>query len=161
MRRLLFLLALASLFGCGTGRGPISRGPAQGQAVAPPPPPPPVVPADANFVLTLVEAVPTPEADIQAYAVVTVDGKEQGRTQTGPKSQEKKWGAALVPGNHLFKFEVWFSTAADTWTPLASSWQPPERFIRVDGALRTTAALKLTEGGRRHAISVTREPAAR
>lgn len=153
MRRALLPLALLALAACRGGA------PTAGDGAGRPAPPVDPVPPGANVVLVSSEAVPGPEEDVEAYVKVSVDGRDAGQTPALPKSREKRWGAVLAPGNHLFKFEVWSSTAPGSWTPLADAWQPPERFIRVDGAGRAVVTLKLSEGGRRHTLNVSREPA--
>jgi hypothetical protein len=159
MSRALALACLALILGaCGTGQR-------VEQVVTPIEGPPPrpaakpyVIPTDANFLIVASEAVSGPEQDIGSYVKVLVDGKEAGQTPTGPKSAEKKWGAVLPPGNHLFRFEHWVQPLPEEWTPLKAEWQPPERFVRVDGNQRTVVTLKFVDGGRRHSLQVSREP---
>ena len=155
MRRLLFLAALAALFGaCKTG-------PIVNPLIGPPPEPPAkpfVIPVMANFELSASEAVADASADQPAFFKVYIDNKEAGQTGIEPKSKEKKWGAVLTPGNHLFRFQAWLLPLPGEWTPMAEGWQPPERFIRIEDGTRTIVTLKLYEGGRRHSLQVTRAP---
>lgn len=153
MRRLLPLAALLWLAGC------------RASAVTPiegvPPRPPEVavaIPADANVLLAASEVVASAEDDQPAYVKVIVNGRESGQTATTPRSKERRWGAVLPPGNHLFKFQAWTQPLPDQWAPLADAWQPPERFIRVEPGLRTVIVLKFSDGGRRHSLQVSREP---
>lgn len=118
----------------------------------------PAVPSDSNFVLSVSEAVAGPEEDTPAYAKVYIDGKPAGETPKGPKSQEKKWGAHLSPGNHLFRFEYWVLPGAGDWGLLDDQWQPTERFIRIEEGGRTAVPLKFYEGGRKHSLQTSREP---
>ncbi len=129
--------------------------------VGPPPQPAPkpfVIPPGANFLLIVSEAVAAPEDDLSSYAKVYVDGQLVGQTSTEPKSREKKWGDVLAVGNHLFRFEQWVLPFPGEWTPMQASWQPPERFVRVEPDQRTIVALKFFDGGRRHSLQVSREP---
>lgn len=154
MRAAALALAAALLAACG-GAAPLV-GPAPGAPAVPAPeiPAPPPIPKDANVVLTVSEAVPGPDQDTAAYVKVFVDGKEAGQTAIGPKSQDKQWGAALEPGNHLFRFELWTLPLPGEWSPLSVQWQPPERFIRVMPGARTLIFLKFQDGGRRHTLKL-------
>ena len=149
------VLALAGLAGCRAAMRDVSP------IIGPPeiPPDAPVaIPADANFVLTVSEAVADAEADVAAYTKIFIDGKEAGRTAIAPKSKERSWGQALPAGNHLFRFEHWLLPIPGEWTPLDARWQPPERFMRVEASARTVAVLKFFDGGRRQSLQVLREP---
>ena len=114
--------------------------------------------ADANFVLTVSEAVGTPEEDTASYTQIVIDGRPAGRVPIGPRSQQRKWGARLEIGNHLFRFEQWRLPPAGDWGPLDAQWQPNERFIRVERGARTSVVLKFYEGGRKHEEQIAREP---
>lgn len=122
-----------------------------------PPAPEVELPKAANVEVSVVEAVPGPEEDTGSYAVVYVGGREAGRVPVGPRSQERRWGFTLPPGNHLFRFEYWVLPPAGDWTRLDEQWQPPERFIRVDEKSRVAVSLKFVDGGRRHSLQVSRE----
>jgi len=126
----------------------------------PPNPPiePVVIPVTANFLLTANEAVASADQDLPSFFKVYVDNKEAGQTEIAPKSKEKKWGAELALGNHLFRFQAWVLPTPGEWTPLAEGWQPPERFIRVEPGLKTLVTLKLYDGGRRHSLQIDRQP---
>ncbi len=127
-----------------------------------PPPQPPVVPyvvpVEANFIVTVSEAVADADEDVSAFTKVFVDGKPAGQTEIAPKSKEKKWGLALPDGNHLIRFEQWYLPLPGEWTPLGPQWQPEERFIRVERGLRTLVALKFSDGERRYSLQISREP---
>jgi hypothetical protein len=155
MRRLALLAAVLLLGACRHVEEKVNP------LIGPPPQPevkPFAIPADANFEITESETVASAEDDQPAFVKVWVDGREAGQTAVFPKSKDKKWGAALPPGNHLFRFQMWVLPTPGEWTPLAEGWQPPERFIRVEQGLRTLVTLKLYEGGRRHSLQVAREP---
>jgi hypothetical protein len=163
MTRVFLAVAAAAVLGGCRGAAPIVGRPAAPApeteraaeaAIAQPPP----IPADANVLLTVTEAVAAPEHDLPAYVKVFVDQKPAGQTAIGPKSAPKSWGAVLEPGNHLFRFEGWMLPLPGEWTPLAVQWQPPERFIRVEAGRRTLVSLKFIDGGRRSSIQVWREP---
>jgi hypothetical protein len=119
--------------------------------------PPKAVPSDANFVLVVSEAVGDPSKDLGSYTKIFVDNQLAGQTETGPKSSDKKWGARLEAGNHLFRFEKWNLPTVGDWAALDSQWQPPERFIRVEAATRVTAKLKFYDDGRGRDLTITRQ----
>ncbi|OGR87288.1 MAG: hypothetical protein A3J74_11300 [Elusimicrobia bacterium RIFCSPHIGHO2_02_FULL_57_9] len=118
------------------------------------------VPKDANFVLSVSEAVLSPEEDTSSYATISVGGRSAGRTPAGPRSSDKKWGARFAPGNHLFRFEYWIaaSSASEHWSPLNAQWQPIERFVRVNDRERLTVTLKFHDGARKHSYQISRDP---
>ena len=155
MRRLLFVVAAAALLGaCKTGSivNPL---------IGPGPEPlskPFVIPPMATFEFTGSESVASADADQPAFFKVYIDGKEAGQTAIAPKSKDKKWGAVLPFGNHLFRFQAWVLPLPGEWTQMAEGWQPPERFIRVEEGLKTLVTIKLYDGGRRHTLQVNREP---
>ena len=152
MRPAALAAVLLSLCGCGAHVTPI---------IGPPPQPPVqafVIPAEATFILTVSEAVGNPDEDLPSFVKVFVDGREAGRTATEPKSKERRWGEAVAPGNHLFRFEVWVQPTVGEPAPVRADWQPPERFIRVEPGQRTLVSLKFVDGGRRHALQTQREP---
>lgn len=153
------LIALALALGLSACGGFKARPPGRPGPAVDLPRPAPAIPSDANFVLSVSEAVAGPEEDIPAYLKVTVDGNRAGETPSGPKSQEKKWGARLPPGNHLFGFEYWVASSSGAWTMLDSQWQPVERFIRIEGETRTSVSLKFYEGARRHDARISRQAA--
>jgi hypothetical protein len=152
MRHLPLLALLPALAACGGGVKPLEGGAPQ------PPAQVEAIPADANVLVVASEAVASQEDDHASYLKVSVDGREAGQTATAPKSREKRWGAVLPAGNHLFRFQAWSQPVPEQWAPLADAWQPPERFIRVEAGLRTVVTLKFSEGGRRHSLQVSREP---
>ena len=123
------------------------------------PAPAPVIPADANIILTVSEAVASLEEDTASYTKVFVDGEPAGETSVGPRSQERQWGRRLEPGNHLFRFEYQVLPSTGDWTPLEAQWQPTERFVRIEGGAKTLVALKFYDGARRHDLQISREPA--
>jgi hypothetical protein len=152
-------MALAGALGlaaaCAPRAGVPSRPPLPpGHVEAAPPAP---IPADANFLLTLGEAVGSPEADVGSYAKVIIDSEAAGQVQIGPKSQERRWGVRLPPGNHLFRFEYWVLPPAGDWAPLDAQWQPAERFIRVEEGSRIAVSLKFYDGARQHKLEIARE----
>ena len=157
MKRGLIAFALAVfLSGC-RGAGPIvAAPPSQRQPMVPPV----VIPADANFLLMVSEAIASPEDDVLSYTKVFIDGQPAGQTPIAAKSKEKAWGDVLAAGNHLFRFEGWVLPLPGEWTPLAAQWQPPERFIRIEPGQHTGVALKFFDAGRRHSLRITREPSA-
>lgn len=138
--RVLVFLALA---GCGAQRGG-----------------PPPVSKDANFVLSVSEVVGSPEEDVASQAKVYVDQALAGETWLGPKSREKRWGARLAPGNHLFRCEYWVQAGTAPAAALDAQWQPRERFIRVEEATRAVMTLKFLDRGLRHEVQLGREPLA-
>jgi hypothetical protein len=107
----------------------------------------------SNFVLTMYEVVAAPEDDTPAFAEVFVDGQPAGKTPEALRSQSKSWGAVLPEGNRLLKFVVQDSTGA--WS---SDRQPRERFFRVEPGMRTSVTLKYYERGRKHELTVDRQP---
>jgi hypothetical protein len=141
----------AALAGCKTANPLIGPPPQPVQQVY-------VVPADANFMLVVSEAVGTPEEDIPSYVKVFVDGQPAGQTPIDAKSKEKKWGDKLRPGNRLFRFEQWIQPFQGEWTPLAAQWQPPERFIRIEANQRAMITMKFLDGGRRFTSQLSRDP---
>lgn len=114
--------------------------------------------ADANLVVTVTEAVAALEDDRGSRTLIFIDGEPAGRIPDGPKSQERKWGLRLPPGNHLFRFEHWVLPAEGDWAPLDAQWQPVERFIRVEEGRRTEILLKFRDEGRGHSLEITRRP---
>lgn len=120
--------------------------------------PPPAIPADANFVLLVNEAVGSPADDLGSYTTVFIDGKMAGDTQKAPKSTEKKWGVRLEPGNHPVRFEKWNLPMLGGWVALASQWQPNERFIRIKPDMRAIARLRFYDGGHGYALDVEYQP---
>ena len=121
------------------------------------------VPGDANFVVAVSQAVADPGEEAVSYLKVSIDGKGAGQTPAGAKSSEKKWGAHLPAGNHLFRFEYWVSTStggAGPWSPINAQWQPTERFIRIEDKERLTVTLKFHDGGRKHSYQISRDAVA-
>jgi hypothetical protein len=156
VRRLLAAAALAALLGaCKSGQPVVT--PLIG---TPPNPPvqPVVIPPTANYLFVGSEAVASADQDEAAFFKIYIDNREAGQTDIAPKSKEKKWGAVLPVGNHLFRFQAWVLPTPGEWTPMASGWQPPERFIRVEPGLKTVTTLKLYDGGRRHSLQIERQP---
>jgi hypothetical protein len=152
-------LVLAAV-ACAAACAPRAGVPSRGVPTLPPghvaPAPPAAIPADANFVLRLSEAVGTPEEDVGSYVKVVIDGEEAGQVAMGPKSQERLWGVRLPPGNHLFRFEYSVLSLAGPWVPLDAQWQPAERFIRVEDKFRVKVSLKFYDGARRHQLEIAR-----
>lgn len=129
----------------------------------------PAVVLNANFDLTLREVVGTPEEDTEVYAETFVDSKPAGKTETGKRSQQKHWAAALDEGNRLLRFEVWDSTIATVTAPDGSTsavsglrWpdarQPRERFIRMEAGMKTKVDLRFFDKGRQYDLQVAKEP---
>ncbi|MBI3553452.1 MAG: hypothetical protein HY077_13230 [Elusimicrobia bacterium] len=116
------------------------------------------VAADANVLLLVAEAVGGPEEDLGSYTKVFVDNQPVGQTQMAPRSAQKRWGARLAPGNHLFRFEKWNLPMVGDWAALDAQWQPPERFIRMDEGTRAVVRLKFFDSGRGHNLQIAREP---
>lgn len=149
MRRLIYYPSLITVGALAACAGP-RPGPAAGAAI----------PGDANAVVAVSEAVADPSLDAESYLKISIDGKEAGQTPIAAKSSEKKWGARLPGGNHLFRFEYWvlISTGgAGQWSALASQWQPIERFVRVDDKERVLVALKFFDGARKHSYQIFRD----
>lgn len=121
------------------------------------PTPPVPVPADADFILAVADSIASSEEDLLSQTKVFMDGKPIGETHVGPKSEEKRWGMRLEPGNHLFRFEQWVFTPPAVWGPLDPAWQPRERFIRIEEGSRAVLTLRFSEGGRRHTVQFARE----
>lgn len=153
------LALLAGLSGCGLIRPAAPPAPLLPGHVRPAPSA--AIPADANFVLAVSEAIASLEEDTASYTKIFIDGQPAGETAVGPRSQERRWGRRLEAGNHLFRFEYQVLPSTGDWTALDAQWQPTERFIRIEGGARTSAALKFYEGARRHDLRVSREPAAK
>lgn len=116
------------------------------------------IPADANFVLLVSEAVGSPAEDLGSYTKVFVDGKPAGQTQMSAKSFQKRWGAKLEPGNHPMRFEKWNLPVLGDWVALDAQWQPNERFIRVRPDARTIARLKFYDGGHGYSLDIEYQP---
>lgn len=147
------LAAAAALAGCAGARVEKTQaGPPKA-----PPPPPFVAPASANVELVVAEAVAGPEEDVASFTKVFIDGQLVGQTAVGQKSQERRWAGRVPGGNRLFRFEQWYLPHVGDWAALDAQWQPPERFVRVDDAARTTIALKFSEGARRYELNVSRQ----
>jgi hypothetical protein len=120
--------------------------------------PPATISSSANFVLIVSEAVGNPDEDLGSYTKVFLDGQEFARTPVGPMSEEKRWGAKLDVGNHLFRFEKWDLPMVGDWGLMDAQWQPPERFIRVEPGQRTVVRLKFFDTGRGHSLQIARDP---
>lgn len=153
MRRALLLAAV--LAGCaaprsaGTGAGPV------------PPPPVPaaggVSPSEANFQLLVDEVVLDPSQAGASYTVVWVDGKEAGRTDSGPRGPQKRLLLKLKPGNRLLHLEHFTQPPGGDFAPFPADRQPRERFARVEDGFVTRAYLRWGPAGPAELI-VQREP---
>lgn len=111
--------------------------------------------ANPNFDLTVREVVATPEEDTEVYAEVFVDGKPAGQTESGRRSQEKRWAAELEEGNRLMRFEVWDSSVTALRWP--EDRQPRERFIRVEQGKKTKVELRFFDQGRQYELGISQE----
>jgi hypothetical protein len=120
--------------------------------------PPAALSADVNVVVLVSEAVGDPAQDLGSYTKVFVDNQLLGQTEKAAKSTQKRWGASLAPGNHLFRFEKWDLPRVGDWTMLDSQWQAPERFVRVDAQSRAVIRLKFYDEGRGHSLQIDRTP---
>lgn len=114
--------------------------------------------ADANFELSAVEVVGTPEEDTVGLVKVYVDGELAGQTQAGPRSSERRWHGKLAPGNRLLRLEQWSVGSSGEPELMADEFQPRERFVRVEEGGRTKVVLKFSDGGRKNALQVSRDP---
>ena len=149
--------APASDISAGTARveNDLRADPPPAPTVLPTPPVP--VPMDADFVLVVAESIASSEEDLLSQTKAFMDGKAIGETHVGAKSEEKRWGMRIEPGNHLFRFEQWVFTPPSAWGPLDPAWQPRERFIRIEEGSRAVLTLRFSEGGRRHTVQFVRE----
>jgi hypothetical protein len=137
--RALWLLAAVTLAAC--------VGPRQAEFPAPLPPPPPVAVVevkDPNFEAVVIEAVPNADDEGVSFTKIFIDGKEEGQTAVGPRSQEKHVRLKVPAGNQPVRLEHWFLPPIGEWTLLPESRQPRERFVRVEDG--TIARLTLRYG---------------
>lgn len=150
MKKLLPLLAVAAA-ACGAR-------PVIGPSAPAPAPQPYVVPADANLLVSISEAVGSPDEDRPTRTKVLLNGREAGETETGPRSKEKRWGLKLSPGNYLLRLEKWEENPPEQWSPLPPDWQPRERFVLVKEGMLSEVIIKFYDGGRRHDYKIERHP---
>ena len=115
-------------------------------------------PLDVNFILQAHEVVENPEEDGISYLVVYINGEYMGETRTAAKSVDKFWKAELPFGNHLFRVEKWNVSPSGDEIKVRDSFQPRERFVRVEKGKITRVSLHFHDKGRRHSYQVTRRP---
>lgn len=154
MKRLSLLALLLIAAACG--------GPKKAEFPTPLPPPPPVTAAeikDPNFEVVVVEAVPNADEEGVSFTMIFVDGKEAGKTEVGPRSQEKRVRLKLPFGNLPVRLEHWFLPPVGEWTLLQEDLQPRERFVRIEEGTIARLTLRYDPAGR-PSLSLSREPAA-
>lgn len=128
--------------------------------VSPPPPPAPMVVEevkDPNFEAVVIEAVPNADEEGVSFTMVFVDGKFAGKTEVGPRSQEKRVKLKLAVGNQPVRLEQWFLPPVGEWTLLAEAHQPRERFIRIEDGTIARLTLRYDPAGR-PSLAISREP---
>jgi len=122
------------------------------------PPPLPPVPPSADLVVFAYEVVQSEDEDGISSSRIYVDGNFAGRTESGRKSEEKRWFGWFPPGNHLIRLERWLLPRVGPWVQADGAEQPAERFFRINPGERLIIRLKYYDGGRRYAYEVSREP---
>ncbi len=115
--------------------------------------------ADPNFILVVSQAVPDPSLDGVSYTKVFVDGREAGRTDVGPKSQERTLKLKLPPGNQPIRLEQWILPPAGEWVRLDDEFQPRERFVRIEDGTVARLELRFAENEGSNTLSLSRAPA--
>jgi hypothetical protein len=116
---------------------------------------------DPDFILVVSEVVPDPSEDEVSYTKVFVDGREAGRTEVGPKSQEHVLKLKLPIGNQPIRLEQWVLPGVGDWTRLDDDAQPRERFVRIEDGSVVRLELRFAENESSNTLALTREPAAR
>lgn len=137
-------------------------GPKKAEFPTPLPPPPPVTVAevkDPNFEAVVVEAVPNADEEGVSFTMIFVDGKMAGKTEVGPRSQEKHVRLKLPAGNQPIRLEHWFLPPVGEWTLLPERLQPRERFVRIEDGTIARLTLRYDPAGR-PSLALSREPAA-
>ena len=114
---------------------------------------------DPNFEAVVVEAVPNADEEGVSFTMIFVDGKMAGKTEVGPRSQEKRVRLKLPAGNQPVRLEHWFLPPVGEWTLLPEALQPRERFVRIEDGTIAHLTLRYDPAGR-PALSLSREPAA-
>ena len=120
---------------------------------APAPPPLPAPPAAApaappNLEVLLSEVIERADEDGLSYAKVFIDGAPAGRTDTAPRSREKRWEGRVEPGNHPVRLELWVLPDLGEWRLLPDGAQPRERFVRIAEGETARLGVRRDAGGR-------------
>ena len=127
-----------------------------------PPAPTPAAPApDANFSVTTYEVIEKSEDDGTAYLKIFIDGAAAGQTDSGPRSQVKRWEGAVPAGNRPVRFEYWIMKSTSEWSPLGEDHAPRERFMRVEEGVRTKVEVKFFDQARGNSVTLAKEPMGR
>lgn len=116
------------------------------------------IPHNANVLLISYEQLPFFALDGASYIKVYIDHHYAGRTNIAAKSSEKKWGAVLEPGKHLFRFEKWNIAPSGNWHVLASPYEPSERWLNLSGSSQTVVTLIFSGGGLKHSLNLKQTP---
>ncbi|MDP3541173.1 MAG: hypothetical protein Q8T11_01745 [Elusimicrobiota bacterium] len=133
------------------------------QAGSPEPPPRPVAAPevkDPNFEVVVIETVPNADDEGVTFTKVFVDGKEEGKTAVGPRSQEKRVRLKVPAGNQPVRLEHWLLPPIGEWTRLPDAQQPRERFVRIEDGTIAQVTLRYGPNGS-PSLAISREPVAR
>lgn len=137
-------LLLAALLGAACG------GPRRGGAPARPASPPPEAVSevkDPNFEAVVIETVPNADDEGVSFTKVFIDGKEEGKTEVGPRSQEKRVRLKVPAGNQPVRLEHWLLPPIGEWTRLPDEQQPRERFVRIEDGTIAQVTLRYGPNG--------------
>lgn len=168
MRRRLALAACLALVGC-SGASPRPAPPAPAP-VASPAQAPDALPIQAlpapeigspSFELTVHEVIASAFQDTAVILRIYAAGVLLGETTPAPRSQPKRWSAAIPDGNHLLRVEICDAVVTDgtfTFKPWPPERQPRERFIRVLPGELTSVMIKFFDAGRQNELAVERRP---
>ncbi len=114
---------------------------------------------DPNFEAVVVEAVPNAEEEGVSFTMIFVDGKMAGKTEVGPRSQEKRVRLKLPAGNQPVRLEHWFLPPVGEWSLIPEAQQPRERFVRIEDGTIARLTLRYDPAGS-PSLALSREPAA-
>ena len=118
----------------------------------------PVIPQNANILLTSYEQMSFFDEDAASYLKVYVDHLYAGRTDILAKSDQKKWGAALEPGLHLFRFEKWDIAPSGNWHMLSPQYQPSEKWLHLSSSSQTVVSIVFSDRGLKHSTTIKEIP---
>lgn len=152
MKRLALLAAVLAA-ACG---GPRQAG--SPERPAPPPPGAVMEVKDPNFEAVVIETVPNADDEGVTFTKIFIDGKEEGQTTVGSRSQEKRVRLKLPEGNRPVRLEHWLLPPIGEWTRLPDSQQPRERFVRIEDGTIAQVTLRYGPGGS-PSLAISREPA--
>ena len=114
----------------------------------------PVIPPNANIMLVSSEQLSFFDENAASYLKVYVDHRYAGRTDIAAKSAEKKWGAALEPGRHLFRFEKWDIAPSGNWHMLSPQYQPPEQWLNLSSSSQTLIDIVFFDHGLKRTTAI-------